>query len=200
MKYIIASIEGPRFDLVPEYKGKFGEVYKYGSFNLLIYKGGSYPAGEYEEAYKEISDYCTKVNNELKGNQFYSGWMYAEMLTPNEQNQYNDIHCHVFHNWLVEKIITADEIIVNKINVCEKDIHDRIDVWNNLAEVTKIARVLSREMLQSIYLPGDYIHSCFDRSENNIFLKDYPIFELGWTLPYSIQIIDRRYSVKDKTE
>ena len=34
MKYIIASIEGPRFDLAPEYKGKFGTVYKYGSFSL----------------------------------------------------------------------------------------------------------------------------------------------------------------------
>jgi hypothetical protein len=31
-------------------------------------------------------------------------------------------------------------------------------------------------------------------SSTNIFLPNQPIFEFGWTLPYSIQIIDKHYA------
>lgn len=200
IKYIIASIEGPRHDLAPEYKGKYGKVYHYGSFDLIVHICGDYPPGEYEEAYKEISDYCKKVNNELKGNMYFSAWMYAEMLTPNERNEYNDIHCKLFHTWLIDKIVTADEIIVSKVNVCGKDLHDRIDVYKNPEQVMKLIRVLSREMLQSIHVPGDYIHNCYMKSSSNIFLPNQPIFELGWTLTYSIQIVDYSYASCFKVE
>lgn len=200
MKYIIASIEGPRHDLAPEYKGKYGKVYHYGSFDLIVHTCGDYPAGEYEEAYNEISEYCKKVNNELKGNMYFNAWMYAEMLTPNERNEYNDIHCKLFHTWLIDKIITADEVIINKINVCGKDIHDRINVYDNPEQIMKILRVLSREMLKSIHVPGDYIHNCHMKATNNIFLPNQPIFELGWTLTYDIQIIDKSFSSCFKTE
>ena len=194
IKYIIAAVEGVRHDLAPKYNGKFGKVYHYGNFDLLIHICGEYPAGEYEEAYKEISDYCKKVNNELKGNRYYNGWMYAEMLTPNERNEYNDIRCRLFHTWLIDKIITADEIIVTKTNVSGKDIHDRIDVYDNPEQVMKLVRTLSSEMLKSIHVPGDYIHNTYMNSSKNIFLPNQPIFELGWTLPYSIQIIDKSYA------
>ena len=200
IKYIIASIEGPRHDLAPEYKGKYGKVYHYGSFDLIVHTCGDYPPSEYEEAYKEISDYCKKVNNELKGNMYFSAWMYAEMLTPNERNEYNDIHCKLFHTWLIDKIVTADEIIVSKVNVCGKDLHDRIDVYKNPEQVMKLIRVLSREMLQSIHVPGDYIHNCYMKSSSNIFLPNQPIFELGWTLTYSIQIVDYSYASCFKVE
>ena len=200
MKYIIASIEGPRYDLAPEYKGKYGKVYHYGSFDLIVHTCGDYPPGEYEEAYNEISEYCKKVNNEFKGNRYFNAWMYAEMLTPNERNEYNDIHCKLFHTWLIDKIITADEIIVNKVNVCGKDLHDRINVYKNPEQIMKIIRVLSREMLKSIHVPGDYIHNCYMNSSSNIFLPNQPIFELGWTLTYSIQIVDNNYASCFKKE
>ena len=192
MKYIIASIEGPRFDIAPEYKGKHGKVYRYGSFSLLIWVGGEYDYPQYEEAYKEISDYVTKVNDELKGNRYYSAWCYAQMLTPREQHQYNDVHCKEFHSWLVNKILSADLLIVSKVNVCGKDLHDRIDVWKNLEEVGKLLRVISHEMLRYIHEPGSFSHNCYVKNDN-LFLKEYPIFELGWTLPYSIQIVDQSY-------
>lgn len=200
IKYIIASIEGPRHDLAPKYTGKYGKVYHYGSFDLIIHTCGDYPSSEYKEAYKEISDYCTKVNNELKGNMYFNAWMYAEMITPNERDEYNDIHCKLFHTWLIDKIVTADKIIVNKVNVCGKDIHDVIDVYENPEQVMKILRVISREMLHSIHVPGDYIHNCYMKSSSNIFLPNQPIFELGWTLTYSIQIIDKSFSSCFKTE
>lgn len=200
IKYIIAEIGGTRHDLAPKYNGKYGKVYHYGDFDLLIHTCGDYPAGEYDEAYKEISDYCTKVNNELKGNMYFNGWMYAEMLTPNERNEYNDIHCNLFHSWLIDKIITADEIIVTKVNVTGRDLNDRIDVYSNPAEVMKIARILSREMLHAIHVPGDYIHNCHMKGDKNIFLPNQPIFELGWTLTYSVQIIDKSYASCFKAE
>lgn len=198
MNYIIASIEGTRHDLAPEYKGKYGRVYHYGSFDLIIYKCGIGP--EYDIAYKEISDYCTKVNNDLKNNNFYRGWWYAEMLTPNERNEYNDIRCKLFHTWLIDKIITADEIIITKTNICGKDLHDRIDVYHNPEQIFKIVRTLSSEMLHSIHLPGDYLHNCYMNSSTNIFLPNQPIFELGYTLTYSLQIIDRSSSSCFKIE
>lgn len=194
MKYIIAAIEGIRHDIAPKYNGKYGKVYHYGDFDLLIHTCGSYPSGEYEEAYKEISDYCNQVNNELRGNRFYSGWCYAEMLTPNERNEYNDTRCKLFHTWLVDKIINADEIIVTKTNICGKDLHNRIDVYNNMEQVMKIARAISSELLMSIHTPGDYHHNCYMNSERNIFLPNQPIFQLGFNLPYSIQIIDKNHS------
>lgn len=200
IKYIIASIEGIRHDLAPQYNGKYGKVYHYGGFDLIVHTCGDWPSGEYEEAYKEISDYCEKVNNEFKGNQYYNGWMYAEMLTPNERNEYNNIRCKLFHTWLVDKIITADEIIVSKVNVCEKNLHDRINVYDNPEQVMKIARAISHEMLQSIHIPGDYIHNCYMKSSENIFLPNQPIFELGWILTYSIQIIDKHYASAFKIE
>ena len=169
IKYIIAAIEGTRYDLAPKYNGKYGKVYHYGTFDLIVHTCGSYPANEYTEAYKEISDYCTKVNNDLQNNNFYRGWWYAEMLTPNERNEYNDIRCKLFHTWLVDKIVTADEIIVTKTNITEKDLHDRIDVYDNAEQILKLARILSSEMLHSIHVPGDYIHNCYMKSENNIF-------------------------------
>jgi len=200
MKYIIASIEGPRHDLAPEYKGKYGKVYHYGSFDLIVHTCEDYLHDEYEEAYKEISDYCTKVNNELKGNMYFNAWMYAEMLTPNERNEYNDTHCKLFHTWLIDKMITADEIIVSKVNVNGKDIHNKINVYDNLSDVMKFARAISSEMLKSIHIPGDYIHNSYMKSPSNIFLPNQPIFELGWTLPYSIQIIDKSFSSAFKNE
>lgn len=200
MKYIIASIEGPRHDLAPEYKGKYGKMYHYGSFDLIVHICGDYPAGEYEEAYNEISEYCKKVNNEFKGNMYFSACMYAEMLTPNERNEYNDIHCKLFHTWLIDKIVTADEIIVSKVNVCGKDLHNRIDVYKNSIQIMKLIRVLSKEMLKSIHVPGDYLHNCYMKSSSNIFLPNQPIFEFGWTLPYNIQIIDYSYASCFKTE
>lgn len=200
IKYIIASIEGPRHDLAPEYKGKHGKVYHYGTFDLLIYTCGDYPAGEYAEAYNEISEYCKKVNNELKGNMYFNAWMYAEMLTPNERNEYNDIHCKLFHSWLIDKIITADNIIVTKVNVCGKDLHDNIDVYDNSEQVLKLARVLSRQLLHAIHLPGDYIHNSYMKSSSNIFLPNQPIFELGHALTYNIQIIDSKISSAFKNE
>ena len=99
MKYIIAAIEGIRHDIAPEYTGKYGKIYHYGNFDLLIHICGDYYFNEYDKAYKEISDYCKKVNNDLKNNNFYRGWYYAEMLTPNERNEYNDIRCKLFHTW-----------------------------------------------------------------------------------------------------
>ena len=194
MKYIIASIEGIRHDIAPEYTGKYGKIYHYGNFDLLIHICGDYPSNEYDEAYKEISDYCKKVNNDLKTNNFYRGWWYAEMLTPNERNEYNDIRCRLFHTWIVDKIITADEIIVTKTNVNGKDIHDRIDVYDNPEKVMKIVRAISSEMLKTIHTPGDYIHNIIMNSSSNIFLPNQPIFEFGYTLPYSIQIIDKSYA------
>lgn len=194
VKYIIAAIEGIRHDLAPEYKGNYGKVYHYGDFDLIVHSCGDYPHDEYDKAYKEISDYCTKVNNELKDNRYYNGWMYAEMLTPNERNEYNGTRCRLFHTWLVDKIINADEIIVTKTNVNGKSLHDRINVYKNPVEVMHIAKAISSEMLRSIHIPGDYIHGCYMRSSTNIFLHNQPIFELGWTLPYSIQIIDKSYS------
>lgn len=194
INYIIATVEGTRFDLAPKYNGKYGKVYHYGTFDLIVHTCGSYPAGEYAEAYKEISDYCKNVNDDLKNNNFYRGWWYAEMLTPNERNEYNDIRCKLFHTWLVDKIITADEIIVTKTNIIERDLHDRIDVWDNAEAILKLARILSREMLHAIHIPGDYIHNCYMKSSNNIFLPNQPIFELGYTLTYSLQIIDKNYS------
>lgn len=186
-KYIIAVVEGIRHDLAPEYRGK-ASVFKYGKFDLIIWTGGDW-GGEYEEVYKSVADYVTKVNAELKGNRYFSGWMRAEMLTPNEHGEYNGIHCSLFHNWLVHQIITSDILIVSKINITRKDLYDRIDVWKNLQEVTKIARIVGDEMLQSIHCPGEYIHHNYTSSETSIWLKDYPIFELGWTLPYSIQLV-----------
>ena len=193
MKYIIATIEGTRHDIAPTYNGKYGKVYKYASFNLLIYIGGTYDYKEYEEAYKEISDYVKKVNDELKGNKFYNGWVYAEMLTPNEHNEYNDTHCRLFHTWLVDKIINSDEIIVSKVNVTGKDLYDRIDIYKNPEQIMKIVKALSSEMLKSIHLPGEYNHNNYI-NHGTLFLKNFPIFELGWTLPYSIQLIDKSYS------
>lgn len=193
INYIIAVVDGIRHDLAPQYNGKYGKVYNYGGFDLIIYSCGEY-SNEYQEAYKEISDYCTKVNDELKNNKFYNGWMYAEMLTPNEHHEYNGIRCHMFHSWFVDKIINSDVIIVSKTNVCEKDIHDRINVYNNPKEVMKIAKAISSEMLQSIHVPGDYIHNTIMNAENNIFLPNQPIFEFGYNLPYSIQLMDKCYS------
>lgn len=195
MKYVIATIEGNR-DLAPKFNGKLAKSYKYGTFDLIIWKGGDY-GNEYNEAYKEVADYITAVNR-AGSRCFVPGAVKAEMLTPNEQNQFNGIHCCYFHSWLIEKMLTSDQIIVSKTNITNPDLHERIDVWDNLEKVAKIARVISREMLQAIHLPGDYIHKTYDRSETNIFLKDYPIFELGWTLPYMIQIVDNEYSVKDR--
>ena len=192
--YIIASIEGNR-DLAPKFNSKLVKSYKYGSFSLLIWQGGSYDREKYEEAYKEVSEYVTAVNNAGR-NCFITGAVRAEMLTPKEQNQFNDTRCLYFHSWLVEKMLTADEIIVNKTNITEPDIHERINVWTNMERVAKIARVVSREMLQCIHEPGSFHHNNYMKSERNIFLKDYPIFEMGWTLPYSIQIIDHSYAVK----
>jgi hypothetical protein len=192
MNYIIASIEGPRFDIAPKYKGKHGKIYKYGTFSLLIWVGGEYEHREYEEAYREVSDYVTKVNDELKGDMYHRGWCYAQMLTPREQHQYNDIRCEEFHSWLINKILNADLLIVSKVNVCGKDLHDRIDVWKNMEEVGKMLRVVSREMLKYIHEPGSYSHNCYVKN-SDLFLKGYPIFELGWTLPYSIQIVDKSY-------
>lgn len=200
IKYIIASVEGVRHDLAPEYKGKYGKVYHYGNFDLIIHTCGDYPYGEYDEAYKEISDYCKKVNNDLKNNNFYCGWWYAEMLTPNERNEYNGIRCKLFHTWLIDKIITADEIIVTKTNIIEKDLHDRIDVYNNGEKILKLARILSSEMLHSIHLPGDYFHNTIMSSSTNIFLPNQPIFELGYNLTYSLQIIDKYYASAFKEE
>jgi len=194
IKYIIAAIEGIRHDLAPEYNGKYGKVYHYGDFDLIIHSCGDYPYDEYDKAYKEISDYCTKVNNELKDNRYYNGWVYAEMLTPNERNEYNGTKCRLFHTWFVDKIINADEIIVTKTNVCGKSLHDRIDVYKNPADVMSIAKAISNEMLQSIHTPNDYIHNTYMNSSTNIFLPNQPIFEFGWTLPYSIQIIDKHYA------
>lgn len=200
VKYIIATIEGIRHDLAPEYRGNYGKVYHYGDFDLIVHSCGDYPYDEYNKAYKEISDYCTKVNNELKNNRYYNGWMYAEMLTPNERNEYNGTMCRLFHTWLVDKIINADEIIVTKTNVNGKSLHDRINVYKNPAEVMHIAKAISSEMLRSIHTPGDYIHGCYMKSSTNIFLPNQPIFELGWTLPYSIQIIDKSYSAVFKND
>lgn len=200
MKYIIAAIEGIRHDIAPEYTGKYGKIYRYGNFDLLIHICGDYPPNEYDEAYKEISDYCKKVNNDLKNNNFYRGWWYAEMLTPNERNEYNDIRCRLFHTWIVDKIITADEIIVTKTNVNGKDIHDRIDVYDNPEKVMKIAKAISSEMLMRIHTPGDYVHNIIMSSSSNIFLPNQPIFEFGYTLPYSIQIIDKSYASCFKNE
>ena len=200
INYIIAAVEGTRFDIAPKYNGKYGKVYHYGTFDLIVHTCGSYPAGEYAEAYKEISDYCKKVNDDLKNNNFYRGWWYAEMLTPNERNEYNDIRCKLFHTWLIDKIITADEIIVTKTNIIGRDLHDRIDVWDNAEAILKLARILSNEMLHAIHIPGDYIHNCYMKSPNNIFLPNQPIFELGYTLTYSLQIIDKHYSSAFKNE
>lgn len=194
MKYIIATVSGARFDLAPEFTGKFGEVYKYGSFNLIIWKGGDFDR-EYDEAYKEIADYVVECNKVFKGNPYYNAWIHAEMLTPNEHGEYNDIHCVEFHSWLVEKMITSDQVIVSKVNVCEKDLHDRIDTWKNMEQVGKLARVISTEMLKSIHLPGEYMHNNYVNN-SDLYLKDYPIFEMGWTLTYSIQIMDKGLSTK----
>ena len=199
MKYIIAAVEGTRFDLAPEYNGKYGKVYRYGGFNLIIHKCSDYSGNEYKEAYDEISDYCKKVNNDLQNNRFYRGWWYAEMLTPNERNEYNDIRCKLFHTWIVDKIINADEIIVTKTNIVEKDIHDRINVYDNMEKVMEIARAISNEMLQSIHLPEDYMHNCFMDSSSNIFLPNHPIFEFGYNLTYNIQIIDKNHASVFKT-
>lgn len=192
MKYIIASIEGVRHDLAPEYNGTYGKVYHYGSFDLIIYTCGDYLDNTYDIAYKEISEYVTKVNDELKNNNFYRGWMYGEMLTPNERHEYNDIRCNLFHVWLIDKIITADEIIVEKVNVNGKSLHDRIDVYKNPEQIMKICRALSSEMLKSIHEPGQYLHK-MAVTNSDLYLKNFPIFELGWTLPYNIQIIDKSY-------
>lgn len=193
MKYIIAVIEGIRHDIAPEYKGKYGGVYHYGNFDLIIHTCGDYPSGEYEEAYKEISEYVKKVNNELKGNRFYNGWVYAEMLTPNERNEYNDTRCRLFHTWIVDKIINSDEIIVSKVNVTGKDLHDRIDVYKNPNDIMEIIRAISGEMLKNIHVPGEYLHNCYINNDE-LYLKKFPIFEFGWTLTYSIQIIDKSYA------
>ena len=195
MNYIIAAIEGNR-DFAPKYEGKFGKSFEYGSFTLIIWKGGNYERSEYEEAYKEISDYITSVNNATRGYRFANGVVRAEMLTPNEQNQYNDTRCLYFHSWLVQHMLTSDEIIVSKVNVFGKDLYDRINVWQNMEQVGKMARVISGEMLSSILLPGEYLHNNHFQSENPLFLKDYPIFVLGYNLPYDIQIIDNTYRVK----
>lgn len=192
MKYIIAVVEGVRFDVAPKYTGK-AQVFEYGSFKLLVWKGGDYNNREYEEVYDEVAAYVSRVNAEFKSNRYYNGWVYAEMLTPKEQGQYNDIYCNVFHNWLVNKMLTANEIIVSKVNVCGKDFHDRIRVWDNLDEVATLARTISTEMLKSIHLPGSYIHKCYTDNQD-LFLKSHPIFELGYTLTYSIQIVDKSYS------
>ena len=200
MKYIIAAIEGIRHDIAPEYTGKYGKIYHYGSFDLLIHICGDYPAGEYEEAYKEISDYCKKVNNDLKNNNFYRGWWYAEMLTPNERNEYNDIRCKLFHTWLIDKIITADKIIVTKTNITGKDLHDKIDVYDNAEQILKLARIVSSEMLHGIIVPGSYTHNNIMKSPTNIFLPNQPIFELGYILTYDIQIIYREYASCFKNE
>ena len=186
-KYIIAVVDGIRHDLTPEYQGK-ASVFKYGKFDLIIWTGGS-SNEEYEKVYKSVSDYVTKVNAELKGNRYFSGWMRAEMLTPNEHGEYNGTHCSLFHSWLVHQIISGDMLIVSKINITGKDLCDRIDVWKNLRDVAEIARIVGDEMLQCIHLPGEYIHTLCTKSETSIWLKDYPIFELGWTLPYSIQLV-----------
>ena len=57
IKYIIASIEGTRYDLAPKYTGKYGKVYHYGSFDLIVHSCGDYPSGEYEEAYRLLNHY-----------------------------------------------------------------------------------------------------------------------------------------------
>lgn len=195
MYYIIALIEGNR-DFAPKYEGKFGKEFKYGSFTLIIWKGGQYERSDYEEAYKEISEHITNVNNATRGYKFGNGVVRAEMLTPNEQSQYNDTRCLYFHSWLVQHMITCEEIIVSKVNVFGKDLYDRINVWQNMEQVAKMARVISKEMLNSILLPGEYLHNNRFQSENPLFLKDYPIFVLGYNLPYSIQLIDNPYRVK----
>lgn len=198
-QYIIAVVEGTRFDLAPKFSGTYGKVYNYGRFNLIIWTGGDW-GNEYEKAYAEIAAYVAKVNAEMKGNKYYNGWVRAEMLTPNEQGQYNDHFCSVFHSWLVEKMITSDEIIVSKVNACSKNLNDRIETYSNIGEVAKIARAVSGEMLQAIHLPGSFIHNCHMSAKENKFLPNQPIFELGWTLPYSIQIIDQSYSSCFKVE
>lgn len=200
MKYIIASVEGVRHDLAPKYQGQYGKVYHYGAFELIIYTCGDYLNNEYEKAYGEISDYCTKVNDELKGNRYYNGWMFAEMLTPNERHEYNDIHCKLFHAWFVDKMLTADEIIVTKTNVNGRDLDDRLNVYDNPEQIMKLARAVSSEMLRSIHVPGDYIHNSYMSSSTNIFLPYQPIFEFGYNLPYNIQIVDKSYSSAFKVE
>lgn len=193
-KYVIAVVGGVRKDLAPSFTGELAKRYEYGSFDLLIWVGGDW-GNDYEKAYKEVSDYCTKCNDDLKHNRWYSGWIWAEMLTPNEHHEYNDIHCQSFHSWLVTEMLKADEIIVSKTNVNGRSLHDRLDVWQNIEKVAKIARAVSTEMLQYIHEPGSYSHNCYVKNDD-LFLKDYPIFELGWTLPYSIQIIDRGLHTK----
>lgn len=188
MRYIIASIEGIRHDLAPKYTGKYGKVYHTRDFDLLIWAGGDWQK-EYQEAYDEIAAYVSRVNAEFKGNPYYKGWMYAEMLTPNEQGQYNDTRCHLFHSWLVEKILTGKVVTVTKVNVCDKDIHKKFDSVYDFEEMAKIARAVSGEMLKWIHQPGEYnFNNYIQYDKDELWDAELPIFELGWTLPYSIQL------------
>lgn len=189
MKYIIASVEGLRHDLAPEYTGKFGKVYRYGHFNLIIFSEGDW-THDYDEAYKEIAEYVRKVNRELKGNRYYNGWMYAEMLTPNEHEEYNDIHVHYFHDWLASKIVNADELVVSTI----QDIpNGRWKVYGNEKDAFRVARVASNDLLLSIQCPGEYRHAQAVKYDKNV-TPNQPIFEFGYASTVSIQIIDKSYS------
>lgn len=198
-KYIIAVVGGARKDIAPEYPGTLAKVFKYGRFNLIIWTGGSW-GDDYEKAYQEVSDYVTKCNDELKGNKYYSGWLWAEMLTPKEHHEYNETRCNLFHSWFATEMIKSDSVIVTKINVGGGDIRSKFAVWTDLKKVAELARIIEGEMLQSIHLPGDYMHNLCCSPEDSIYLKDYPIFVFGWTLPYKVQLIDESFYFTHKKD
>ena len=188
LRYIIASIEGIRHDLAPEFRGKHGKVYRYGGFDLIIYVSACYDT-EYDEAYREISDHCTRVNDELKHNRYYKGWMYAQMLTPNERHEYNGSDCHQLCEWLATKIIHADRIITYEgwNGSIPDGVHEK---FKDDASLLKAAQKVTSEMINAIHLPGEFLHNNITANDGT-WMKDHPIFEFGYCRTFKVQVIDQ---------
>lgn len=189
MKYIIAAVEGTRFDLAPQLECEHAKTYTYSTFRLIIATFGNYEK-TYKETYDKVSAYVTKVNAEFKNNNYFKGAYRAEMLTPNEHGEYNDSFCATFRNWLAAKILDADQIIVSH------QMHDipqgRINVHANMDAAWRVARRISDDIFDSIDEPGCYNYGVLEKYGHDADLER-PTFRFGYSNTISVQIVDRNH-------
>lgn len=191
MKYIIAVVDGTRFDLAPKFESRNAKMYAYGTFKLIVGVFGDYDK-KYDETYNEVAEYVKKVNAEFKHNNYYKGAFKAEMLTPNEHGEYNDSFCDIFRNWLIVKILNADEINVDSAS---SNLQGRYDVRKDRDVVTRVIDRISHELFKYIEEPGSYTYKVLEQyyDKHTWYDLNHPTFEFGYSSTISIQIIDRRY-------
>ena len=120
MKYIIAAVEGTRFDLAPQLECEHVKTYAYSTFRLIIATFGNYEK-TYKETYDKVAAYVAKVNAEFKNNNYFKGAYRAEMLTPNEHGEYNATDNRVVSSWLI--LTPFPHRLCRKRELCGSDVH-----------------------------------------------------------------------------